>query len=538
MKPDGQPVISSDSLDSWKAIAAYLKRDERTVLRWERDRGLPVHRIPGGGKPGVYALKSELDSWWKDAGTHPPDAREKAVRRPRTPSVAVLPFVNLSAEKENEYFSDGLADEIITELTRIHGLRVTARTSSFAFRDRNLDVREIGKALGVSTLLEGSVQRTGSRVRISAQLVGTGDGFHLWSECYDRDIADVFAIQDEISRAIAAALEVRLSASRTGRPTSNPEAYNFWLKGRYYLQYETVEALAKCKACLDRAIELDSQFPQPYVALAELYRAAAHFGTVRPRDALSHGEAAIRRALELDSTLGEAHAMCGAYRAWMHFDWKGAEFEFDRALELAPGSEPVHRMRATHYLVPTNQLREAEDEMARAVESDPLSPLACIELGKVLLWERQFDRAQAIMKAAFDLRPDYALAVWYRGAALYFQGRIEEAVSDWQSSLAKIGPNLPMRCAIGMGLGQLGRSMEARAVLTEVEDAGRSHFLTPVGLAQIHLGLGEIDAVFHWLHRAVEDRDVHILVLPCKPIWDGIREDSRFVALLHEMRLA
>ena len=180
-------IVSSDTLDSWKAIAAYLHRDVRTVMRWERVRGLPVHRVPGGGKPGVYALKSELDGWWKSTPAHLGEATEQPAPHPRAPAVAVLPFANLSGDKDNEYFSDGLADEIITVLTRIQGLRVTARTSSFAFRGRYQDVREIGARLGVSALLEGSVQRSGGRVRVSAQLVETRNGFHLWSEYYDRE---------------------------------------------------------------------------------------------------------------------------------------------------------------------------------------------------------------------------------------------------------------------------------------------------------------------------------------------------------------
>jgi TolB-like protein len=208
---------NEDVLDSWKQIAAYLHRDVRTIQRWERTRGLPVHRWPGGEKPAVYALRTEIDAWRRSDSER--DVRATAGTRQRLPhaitfpdqSVAVLPFANLSADPENEYFSDGLADEIITALTRIPGLRVTARTSSFAFRGRALDVREIGSRLGVRAVLEGSVQRSEGRVRVSAQLVNVGDGFHLWSERYDRDLADVFAIQDEISRAIAAALRVRLA---------------------------------------------------------------------------------------------------------------------------------------------------------------------------------------------------------------------------------------------------------------------------------------------------------------------------------------
>jgi len=198
----------------------------------------------------------------------------------------------------------------------------------------------------------------------------------------------------------------------------------------------------------------------------------------------------------------------------------------------------VHRFRATDYLVPTHRLREAEQEMELAVQSDPLSPLACIELGKVLLWERQFDRAHAKMEAAFELRPDYALAIWYRGVALYFQGRIEDSLTYWQSALRKMGSNPAMTGAIGMSLGFLGRSAEARALLAELDAAESERYVSPVSRAQVYLGLGEINATFEWLDRAIEERDVHILVLPCKPIWDGIRNDPRFNALLSKMRLA
>jgi serine/threonine-protein kinase len=531
-----EPSSPKDMLDSWKAIAGYLERGVRTVMRWELVRGLPVHRVPGGGKPGVYALKSELDRWWARTRLHVVEDEHPTVPSHR-PSVAVLPFASLSSNKENEYFSDGLADEIITALTGIRDLRVTARTSSFAFRSKEQDVRKIGAILGVSTLLEGSVQRSGRRIRVSAQLVDARNGFHLWSQHYDRALGDLFDIQDDISNAIARALELRLTPERSARRTPELEAYNLWLKGRYYQQYETVDAIGKSRACLEQAIARDPRFPQPYVALAELFRAAAHFGTVRPREALLQGQAAIRTALELDPSLGEAHAMSGAYKAWMQFDWEGARADFDRALQLAPGSEQVHRMRATHYLVPTNQLTGAEEEMRRALESDPLSPLTHVELGKVLLWRRQFDRAQAAFETAFELRPEYPLALWYRGAALYFQGQIEEAVAFWQSSLQKIGTSPAMICAIGMSLGQLGRQDAARGVLTKLQALASDRYVTPVGLAQIYLGLGEHDAAFERLERAIEDRDSHILILPCKPIWDGIRGDPRFRALLRTMRL-
>jgi TolB-like protein len=227
MKPPVSEVaVSSETLDSWKSIAEFLHRDVRTVMRWEHMRGLPVHRWPGGGKPGVYALRSELDDWRKTTPRAQRATEEDAGPQTGAPAVAVLPFANLSGDRENEYFSDGLADEVITLLSRIPGLRVTARTSSFAFRETFRDVREIGSQLGVGAILEGSVQRSAGRCRVSAQLVDAKNGFHLWSDQYDRDIADVFAVQDEIAQAIARSLEVRLeprppgALDRTSRPTT------------------------------------------------------------------------------------------------------------------------------------------------------------------------------------------------------------------------------------------------------------------------------------------------------------------------------
>ena len=497
-----------------------------------------MHRIPGAGKPGVYALKSELGAWWKGMRPHLVEEVHEVVPHPQTPSIAVLPFANLSADKENEYFSDGLSDEIITVLTRVRGLRVTARTSSFAFRGKQEDVRKIGARLGVRTLVEGSVQRSGGRIRVSAQLVDASNGFHLWSDHFDRELGDVFAIQDEISRAIAGALEVQLAPRPAGRRTVNLEAYHHWLKGRYFQQYENLESLAKCRVHFEQAIALDPSFPQPYLALAELGWAGAEFGAARPRDLGAQGWAAIQRAFELDDSLGEAYAFSGAYRGWMDYDWKGAEADFVRARALTPASQQVHWLRALNCLVPTGRLAEAEQEMERAVELDPLSPFAYTFLARVLLWERQFDRAQTKIEAALELRPDYGLALWYRGASFWFQGRMEEAVGVWRAAMQKTGPNSGMIGAIGMGLGYLGRQAEARALLAELEAAACERYVSPISRAQIHLSLGEVDAAFEWLDRAVDEHDPHILDLPCKPIWDGLRPDPRFAALLRKMRLA
>lgn len=507
-------------------------------MRWERDRGLPVHRVPGGGKPGVYALRSELDNWWKKSRLHLVEPEERAAAQPVMPSVAVLPFLNLSSDQDSEYFSDGLADEIITALTRIPGLRVTARTSSFAFRGRKRDVREIGAALGVSTILEGSVQRSGGRIRVSAQLVNTRDGFHLWGERFDRELADIFVIQDEISRAIAGALRVRLAPLPALRRTTSLDAYHLWLKGRYHHQYESLEAVAECMACYEQAIALDPSFPQPYLGLAELCRGLSDYGIVRPRDQCTQGWAAIRKALELDDSLGEAYALSGAYRAWIDFDWERAEADFGRAAVLNPAAPEVHWLRAMMCLVPLNRLEEAVQSMERAIELDPLSPLLHSYFAWLLGFKREFGRGSDEAASALALDPEYAVAFALRGSVLYYSGRIEEGVASWQIAAEKVGRAPSIIGPLGYGLGRLGRRAEAQAILAELDAVERERYVTPISRAWVHIGLGDFDAAFPWLDRAVDERDPHILHFSCKPAYDPIRQDPRFDALLRKMRLA
>jgi TolB-like protein len=506
-------------------------------MRWERDRGLPVHRIPGGGKPGVYAFQSELDTWWKKTQLHRVGPAEKAAPPSLTPSVAVLPFANLSRAKENEYFSDGLADEIITALTRIPGLRVTARTSSFAFRGKEQDVRAIGAALGVSTILEGSVQRSGGRVRVSAQLVNTRDGFHIWGERFDRKLADIFAIQDEISRAIAGALRVRLVPLPSVRRTTSLEAYHLWLKGRFYHRYESMETIAKCRECYEQAIALDPSFPQPYVNLAGLIRGLADFGIVCPKDVGIPGRAAIRKAFELDDSLGEAYALSGVYRAWLDFDWRGAEDDFHRAALLNPASADVHRLRAMNCLVPLNHLEEGVREMERAIELDPLSALAHSGFAWLLGFKREFDRGLEEAETALALDAGYAVAFALRGSVLYYAGRIDEGVASWQIAAEKMARAPSVIGPLGYGLARVGRHTEAKAILAELDAAESRCYVSPINRAWVYIGLGDFDAAFRWLDRAVDERDPHVLHFPCKPVYDPIRQDLRFAALLRKMRL-
>jgi len=515
-----------ERLDSWKDIAAYLGRDLRTVQRWESERRLPVHRLPGGDKPPVYALPSELDVWLRSS---PAEDREHA-------SVAVLPFVNLTADKESEYFGDGLADEVINALTRVPGLRVTARTSSFAFRSKEQDVREIGARLGVAALLEGSVRRQHNRVRVAAQLVSTADGFHLWSETYDRDLSDIFAIQDELARSIALALKVRLApAPLVERMTEDLEAYNLWLKGRCLGVRYTPEAIAGARQCFEAAIARDPQFPLPYIALAQLLFEAAQYILV-PAVEARRAKQAVLKALALNDRLGEAHALLGTLEGILEYDWTAAERAFERALELSPGSSIVLAQHAWYFLVPKLRIAEAVEEFRHAVTLDPLSPFLHSFLCLALTAAREFDGAAKEGRAAVELAPALWWPHWMLCSALIFQGRGDEAIAEGRLAAEIYGaPGVETGLCLMYGL--LGRAVEAQQSFARVIEAARTASVQPLGMAWAYMGMGD-ERAFEWLEKAIDARDPAVTHLPSMPLYDGIRGDPRFQTLLAKMGLA
>ncbi|MGD0581271.1 MAG: tetratricopeptide repeat protein, partial [Bryobacteraceae bacterium] len=518
--PSRSSVPSTDVADSWKEIAAYLKRDVRTVMRWEHTCGLPVHRLPGGPKSAVYAMKSELELWRRSREIHEEEKRSQpAVQFSSSAaagaSIAVLPFVNLSAEKENEYFSDGLADEIITALAHVEGLRVTARTSSFAFRGEERDVREIGAKLGVATLLEGSVQREGGRVRVSAQLVSSSEGHHIWADHYDRELTDLFAVQDEIAACIAAALELKVKpqAPRGKRP--NAEAYQSWLRGRYYqFNRRTLQDVTTAGECFSRAIALDPDFGAAHLAIGQHLLDMAVLGLVPPQQVAAEVRLEVEKALQWDDGLGEAHAALGIHRALFDFDWPGAESAFRRALACDPGSPAILRAHVASVLAPTMRLEEAEKEVLFALELDPLSPDAHFLRALMLFFRRQYDQAEASIRTTLELGSTNPFAQWVGGIIAALQGRFEAAITQCEGAVRLFG-RIPMLSAgLGMVYGWAGRTAEARRMLELIEEAGAATYVSPIYRAWVYMGLGEVDNAFQWMDRAIQVRDPHILHLP------------------------
>jgi serine/threonine-protein kinase len=518
-----------ERLESWKEIAAYLDREVRTVQRWATTRGLPVHRLPGGGRrPRVFSLKSEVDRWLR-AGA--PEARGDV------PSVAVLPFQNLGGRTEGQYFGDGLADDVINALVRIPGLRVTARTSSFAFTARGQDVREVGRRLGAIWLIEGSVRRDRNRVRVTAQLVSARDGYHAWSERFDRRLTDIFAIQDEIAHAIAQALKVQLTAhAPAARPTPDLAAYDLYVKGRSISRVLTAEAYEQARECYEAAIARDPRFALAHFALADLLFYAVQFGITASPHAAVRARDALARSLELDDRLGEAHGLLGVFRGILDHDWHGSETAFRRAFELTPGAASLLSNHAWLHLVPRLQLAQALDEAQQAVALDPLSPFMHGRLGLVRVAARQYGLAMEACRRAVELAPGVWWLHWFHATALFAGGRRGEALRQAHRVYEQVHQPLIVG---GMSLfwGLSRRRKRAKELLVELEAMACTGYVPPSAFAMAYIGLGD-DRAFEWLEKAIDGRDPIVTHLPSMPLYDGLRGDPRFPDLLARMHLA
>jgi serine/threonine-protein kinase len=385
-------------------------------------------------------------------------------------------------------------------------------------------------------LLEGSVRRQQNRVRVSAQLVSAKDGYHLWSETYDRELSDIFAIQDDLARSIAMALRVTLvPAPIVERLTGDLDAYDLWLQGRCLTARLSPETVIIARRCFERAIACDPNFPLPYLAIAELLFEAAQYLM------LPSGEARcvrpnVLKALSLNNRLGEAYALLGTVEGVMEYDWNAAERAFERAFELSPGSSTVLWRHAWYFLVPHLRIAEAVKEMHHAVALDPLSPMMHSFLGLTLITARDYAEAEKACRAAVELGPGLFWPHWFLATALIFRGAGEEALVEARVAAGLYGgPEVSTgMCAV---YGLLGRIDEARQCFAHVMDLARTTPIQALGMAWAHLGVGD-DRVFDWLDKAIEARDPSVTHMPSMPLYDGIRGDPRFRAMLAKMRLA
>jgi serine/threonine protein kinase/tetratricopeptide (TPR) repeat protein len=473
--------------------------------------------------------------------------KEKVSATKPQPSIAVLPFTNLSADSEQEYFCDGMAEEIINALTHVEDLRVVARTSAFAFKGKDEDIREIGRKLNVEALLEGSVRKAGSRVCITAQLVNVADGYHLWSEKYDRNIGalccpeDIFVIQDEISLAIVDNLKVKLlgkeKAKLMKRHTEDLDAYSLYLKGRYFWNRRTEESLRKAVQYFEQALERDSGYALAYAGLADSYVLLAEYGFLPPNDVFPKAKAAVTKALEIEETLTEAHTSLAYIKTLSDWDWMGAEKEFRQAIEFNPSYTTAHQWYGEH-LTMKGQYTEAIAELKRAQELDPLSLIIGVVSAVTLFCgTRQYDQVIEKCQKVLEMDPNFGgafnvLGMVYREKAMY-----EEAIEAFQKARIFDEGNTWVTAEIGHAYAVSGNRSEAQKVLDQLEQLSKRRYVPPDNIALVYLGLGKKNLTFEYLEKACEDRCVGMSWLKADPIFDSLRSDPRFIKLLKKVGL-
>ncbi len=569
----GQPA--SARLDSWKEIAAYLKREIRTVRRWEKGEGLPVHRHLHSKRGTVYAFKPELDAWWSArqsrvdkpgqqtmggekrrllglmtaslavvilgggtyfAGRHSTSQTRAAKGRIM---LAVLPFENLSGDPQQDYFSDGLTEEMISQLGHLQPQRlgVIARTSTMQFKGSKKDIHEIGRELGVDYVLEGSVRRVGQRVRISAQLIQVSDQTHLLSETYDRDLRDVLALQSAVAGAIAS--EIQVTPQRRLRLVSqslNADAYELYLRARFHWNRRSQEDLITAASYLQKATELDPKFALAYAGLADTYVILGEGDFIPATEAFPRAKAAALRALEIDANLAQAYSSLAHLEFLSDWNFKGAEEEFKRAIELNPSYATAHHWYGM-LLSALGRHEEAIYEMKQARRLDPLSPVINVNAAWVQYRARRYDSALQELQKASDIDPNY-IRLHYLRACIYVQkGMLAEATAEFHAfdGQALSGVRSPLRLAgLAYEDAVLGHNTEAAKIVDEME---RQNVL-PYDIAYIFAALGERDVAFQWLYKAYDGHSARLVEnLKVDPALDPLRSDSRFTELLHRTGL-
>jgi len=453
-----------------------------------------------------------------------------------TPSIAVLPFVNMSADRENDYFSDGLSEEIINALTRLPDLRVIARTSAFRFRGEQ-DLRRVGEALGVRTVLEGSVRKAGQQLRITAQLIDVADDSHIWSERFDRELVDVFEIQDEISAAIVKKLHLSLGAGEPARrDRANVAAFEALLEGRHHFSQFTPKSAERALVCLQRALSLEPDYPDA-LAMHAFYHLMLAYMFANPREALPSTRALAERALQLDPHHGEAQAAVAVVAVMLDRDWSGAELLFRRALVLAPASAIAHELYGLVGLLGRGRLAEALAELDRAIELDPLSALYAGNRGRVLTCSRRFAEAEESCRRGLALDPGQLLVQVELIYALLFQGKFEEAIAVGKRAIETHGPANAPRQALALSYALAGQRDAALQLVKETTEPGAG-YRSPLALGLVHAALSEMDEAFACVERSVEERDPLLMYLAVHPMFDPLRSDPRFPDLLRRMNLS
>jgi TolB-like protein/Tfp pilus assembly protein PilF len=487
--------------------------------------GLFVVRLVGTAR---WAVRSGDDDGHRSAASLPIPAK----------SIAVLPFENLSEDKANAYFADGIQDEILTRLARIGDLKVISRTSTLQYKSAPADLREIAKQLGVANILEGSVQKSNDQVRITVQLINALNDSHLWAETYDRKLIDVFQVESDLAQKIASSLEAKLTGAEqraiAARPTENTEAYQLYLKGRFFWNKRTGADLKTAGEFFERAVAADPTYASAYAGLAQTYLLIPVFGAGRPPDFFPKATVAARKAIELDETSSEGHTALGMLTL---FDFKFApsEQEFRRAIELNPNYATAHHWFGNSLLVTLGRFDEAIKEGQRAVELDPLSLIINADLGSTLIIARRYDDAIAQLLKTLLLDGNFAYAHWNLGEALYLKGDLPAAIAEYEKAAA-LDDDPEILALLGRAYAESGQKDKALEILDKLKAAERQRFVRNYLYTIIYTGLGDKATAIDYLEKARDGGETPDTTwLKVDPLFDPLRNEPRFQQLVAKL---
>ncbi len=528
---DGPAV--ADRLESWKEIATYLRRDIRTVYRWELSEALPVHRHVHKKRGTVYAYRSELDAWQK--------CRRKTTPSIRRVMLAVLPFTNLSGDPQQDYLSDGLTEEVLAQLGGLHldRLGVIARTSVMRYKGTRKAINVIGQELGVDYVLEGSMRRSADRVRVTAQLIHVRDQTHLWAECYDKNMRDVLLLQSEIARSIARQIHVQVTPEGSKRLARvhqiNSDAHEAYLKGRFHLHKLSREHLDIALRYFELALEKDPRCALAYVGIAYVWFCRGDCGFLPPRESFPKARAAALKAMELDDTLAEAHELLGNVRRHFDWDWTGAEAAFRRTIQLDPNYPGGYFMYAD-LLVSIGRFREAGALIEKTLELDPLNCLFHCFHGWHLVYLRRYDEAIAKLRETLRSEPGFTAAHLGLWGAFYKKGEYGTALAEAREFFHLLGDD-----EVAAALDGDSEDGYARATLLAAKTLAvrsRQTHVPAVRVARLYAHGGDQENALDWLEKASEEREPALVHLGVAWDWDNLRNHARFRALRERMGLS
>jgi TolB-like protein/Tfp pilus assembly protein PilF len=455
--------------------------------------------------------------------------------------LVVLPFDNLTGDKEQEYLSDGLTEELITQLGRLHpqGLGVIARTSAMTYKGTRKTVAEVAREMNVDYVLEGSVRRSGNTVRVSAQLIRAADQIDLWADTYERDLRDVLTVQTEVARAVADQIRLQLTPEQQARLASarpvEPEVHEAYLKGRFFWNQRTGRGLEEAIAYFQKALRADPNFASAYVGLADSYLLLGTHAGSRPLDIYPKAKAAALKALELDDTLAEAHTSLAYEKDLYEWDWAGAEREYRRAIELNPSYATAHGWLGLHFAY-LGRMDEAIAEMRRARELDPLSLIINANLATLLHWGGREQEALDQFRKTLEMDPNFAFGRMVFGRYLIDRGMYKESIAELQTAVA-LSPTASRRSLLGWAYARSGNRVEALKILSELQEMSGREYVPPWAIANLYTGLGDRERAIEWLGRAYQERSTSEIFLKANPGFDPLRSDPRFKALLRQMNL-